>query len=48
LPSHYEAAVKPVTESDVSQRVHCGPDPQAHLDLLQSYLDSGYDHISIH
>ena len=48
LPAHYEAAVKRVTERDVAQRLPCGPDPQGHLDLLRSYLDAGYDHISIH
>jgi len=28
--------------------VVCGPDPQPYIELLQKYIDAGYDHLYIH
>lgn len=47
-PAHFEQAVKLVTEDKVAEMVVCGPDPQKHLDLIQKYIDAGFDHIYVH
>jgi coenzyme F420-dependent glucose-6-phosphate dehydrogenase len=47
-PVHFEQAVKTVREEDVAESVVCGNDPQKHLDMIQKYIDAGYDHIYFH
>ncbi|MBZ0290392.1 MAG: TIGR03557 family F420-dependent LLM class oxidoreductase [Anaerolineae bacterium] len=47
-PAHFEQAVKTVREEDVAKSVICGNDPQKHLDMIQKYIDAGYDHIYVH
>ncbi len=47
-PTHFEQAVKMVTEQAVAEKVICGPDPQRHLQAIQKYIDAGFDHIYIH
>ncbi len=46
--AHFDQASKDVTVDQVAERVVCGPDPQRHLELIQKYVDAGYDHIYIH
>jgi G6PDH family F420-dependent oxidoreductase len=48
LPAHFEAAVENVGEEDVAEVVACGPDPAPHLELIEKYLDAGYDHVYVH
>jgi G6PDH family F420-dependent oxidoreductase len=48
LPRHFEQAASMVRQDDVASRVVCGPDPDAHLDLIRTYADAGYDHIWVH
>jgi G6PDH family F420-dependent oxidoreductase len=45
---HMEQAVKMLSEEQRSENIVCGPDPQAHLDRIQAFIDAGYDHIYIH
>jgi G6PDH family F420-dependent oxidoreductase len=47
-PVHFEQAVKTVREEDVAESVVCGNDPRKHLDMIQQYIDAGYDHIYVH
>jgi hypothetical protein len=47
LPSHFEAASQLVSEDDVSGSITCGPDPEAHVEAIRSYVDAGYDEIFI-
>jgi G6PDH family F420-dependent oxidoreductase len=46
-PAHFEQASQLVTEEMTAQAVPCGPDPQAHIDALQEYVDAGFDEIYI-
>jgi coenzyme F420-dependent glucose-6-phosphate dehydrogenase len=46
-PEHYEQAVTMVTEDDIAEKVVCGPDPDAHCEVIQQGIDAGYDHIHI-
>jgi coenzyme F420-dependent glucose-6-phosphate dehydrogenase len=47
-PTHYQEAVKLVTEDDIAQVITCGPDPQRHIELIQKGIDAGYDHIHVY
>jgi coenzyme F420-dependent glucose-6-phosphate dehydrogenase len=48
LPRHFEQAAEVVREEDVAESVVCGPDPEAHLEAIRSYIDVGYDHVYLH
>ena len=48
LPSHFEAAAKMVDEDSISETVVCGPDPERHLEGIQTFLDAGFDHVYVH
>jgi coenzyme F420-dependent glucose-6-phosphate dehydrogenase len=48
LPSHFEAAFKPITEEQVAENVICGPDPAPHLKAIQKAADAGYTHVCVH
>ena len=48
LPEHFEQASKMATPDDVAKEVICGPDPKPMLDMIQKYVDAGYDHVYIH
>ncbi len=47
-PKHFEQAVEMVSEDDVAERVACGPDPDDHIELIETYADAGYDHVYVH
>jgi coenzyme F420-dependent glucose-6-phosphate dehydrogenase len=47
-PTHYEEAVKLVTEDAVAEVITCGPDPQRHIERIQAGIDAGYDHIHVY
>jgi len=46
-PTHFEQAVQAVHREDVVQSFPCGPDPQAHIDAIQQYVDAGYDEVYV-
>lgn len=48
LPSHFEAAFKPITEEQVAENVVCGPDPDAHVKAIRTAADAGYTHVCVH
>ncbi|HJU47430.1 MAG TPA: TIGR03557 family F420-dependent LLM class oxidoreductase [Gaiellaceae bacterium] len=48
LPSHFEAAAEMVSEDDVADVVACGPDPSRHLEMIEKYVQAGYDHVYVH
>jgi len=48
LPSHYEAACKPVTEEMVAKGVICGPDPARHIEAISKAERAGYTHFCVH
>jgi len=47
MPAHFEQASEKVTEEDVAKKIVCGPDPQRHLEMLEKYVDAGYDEIFV-
>jgi G6PDH family F420-dependent oxidoreductase len=46
-PAHFEQASSIVTESMVTDKIVCGPDPERHAEMLQRYLDAGYDEVYV-
>jgi len=47
-PVHFEQAAKTVREEDVAEYIVCGNNVQRHLDMIQKYVDAGYDHVYVH
>jgi len=37
-----------VKPDDIRDAVACGPDPGRHAEMIERYVDAGYDHISLH
>jgi G6PDH family F420-dependent oxidoreductase len=46
--THFEQAVKLVTEETATKDMPCGPDPEEHIAAIRKYIDAGYDHVYIH
>jgi G6PDH family F420-dependent oxidoreductase len=46
-PTHFEQAFELITEEMVAEAVPCGPDPAAHKENIQAYIDAGYDEVYI-
>ena len=46
-PRHFEQASQLVTEESTRESVVAGPDPQAHLDQVESYREAGYDELYV-
>lgn len=46
--THFEQAVELVSEEEATKHIVCGPDPQAHIEGIQAYIDAGYDYIYLH
>jgi G6PDH family F420-dependent oxidoreductase len=48
LPADFEAALKPVRPEDLEGQIAFGPDPEAHLALIDRYVAAGFDHVVLH
>lgn len=48
LPSHFEQAASLVRKEDIAESTVCGPDPARYIDLIQTGIDAGFDHIYLH
>jgi G6PDH family F420-dependent oxidoreductase len=48
LPSHFEAAFKPITEAQVAEQIICGPDPRPHVEAITKAARAGYTHVCVH
>ncbi len=44
-PVNFDAASATVRKEDVVQHFACGPDVGRHLEVVQSFVDAGYDHV---
>lgn len=44
-PPNFAAATTTVTVDDVREQFACGPDVGRHLEVAQSYVDAGFDHL---
>jgi coenzyme F420-dependent glucose-6-phosphate dehydrogenase len=47
-PTHFEQAVKMVSEEDVAKVIVCGPDPERHLEKIRAGMDAGFDYIHVY
>jgi G6PDH family F420-dependent oxidoreductase len=48
LPRHFEQAAELVTGDDVRDKLVMGPDPERHLQVINEYVEAGFDHVWIH
>lgn len=46
-PAHFEQACELVSEDMVAEKVPCGPDIDAHLELLERYEQAGFDEVYV-
>jgi G6PDH family F420-dependent oxidoreductase len=46
-PAHFEQASELVEEEMVARSVPCGPDLEPHAELIQSFVDAGFDELYI-
>ncbi len=47
-PKFFEQAAKMVTEDDVAEAIICGPDPKRHIEMINKFIEAGFDHIYVH
>lgn len=47
-PTHFEQATELVTEEDAVEHVPCGPDPDRHVETIETFVDAGFDHVYVH
>jgi G6PDH family F420-dependent oxidoreductase len=44
-PVNFDAATTTVRDEDVKAQFACGPDPDRHVEVVQQYVDAGFDRI---
>jgi len=47
-PAEFEAVAQLIDEDAVAAKIVCGPDPEKHLQEIESYCKAGFDHVYIH
>ncbi|MFZ2032885.1 MAG: TIGR03557 family F420-dependent LLM class oxidoreductase [Candidatus Dormiibacterota bacterium] len=47
IPEHFTQAAELVTKDMVGQSIACGPDPDAHANAINKYIDAGFDELYI-
>ncbi len=48
-PAHFEQAAQMVDREDIAESgTTTSPDPQAHIDSIQTAIDAGYEHVYVH
>jgi G6PDH family F420-dependent oxidoreductase len=45
---HFEQAAKMLTPEQAAEEIVCGPDAQAHIEMIEQYTEAGYEHVYIH
>ena len=48
LPSLYEAVAEHVSDDKLEESGSLGPDPDVHIEGINKFADTGYDHLCIH
>jgi G6PDH family F420-dependent oxidoreductase len=48
IPEHFQGAAQMVRPEDVAKEIACSPDPQRHIEMIQQYVDAGFDHVYVH
>ncbi|MGN6380547.1 MAG: TIGR03557 family F420-dependent LLM class oxidoreductase [Gaiellales bacterium] len=46
-PVNFDAATQTVEPSDLAEVIPAGPDPEAHAEAIQGYLDAGFNRIAV-
>lgn len=46
--AHFEQATEMLSEEDVAGKVVCGPDAGDHIDQIETFVNAGYDYVSVH
>lgn len=46
-PVHFEQATQLVTEEMISESMPCGPDPDQYRQMVQQFVDAGYDEVYV-
>ena len=47
-PAHFEQAAELVEPEDLAETIPTGPDPDEHVETIETYADAGYDHVYVH
>ncbi len=47
-PAHFEQAAKNVSEDEIVKEVICGNSVEKHKELIDKYIEAGFEHIYIH
>jgi len=47
-PAHFEQASESLSVDDVAETVTCGPDADDHIEMIDEYVEAGYDSVSVH
>jgi G6PDH family F420-dependent oxidoreductase len=47
-PAHFEQAISLLSEEDMAEIVACGPEPARHIEMIDRFIDAGFDHIYVH
>jgi len=47
-PAEFEAVAQFVDEKAVAAKIICGPDPDRHVEEIETYRKAGFDHVYIH
>jgi G6PDH family F420-dependent oxidoreductase len=48
IPEHFLDAVELVDVEDVAESMTLGSDPGDHVDIIEAYVDAGFDHVAVH
>ena len=46
-PVNFEAATATVRADDIEGAMACGPDPERHVEVVQQFVDAGFDHVCL-
>jgi len=47
-PAHFEQAAQLLSEDEMAEIAACGPDPERHVEMIDRFVDAGFDHVYIH
>ena len=48
VPAHFEQAVELLSKDDMAEIVACGPDPERHIEMIDRFVEAGFDQIYVH
>ena len=48
VPAHFEQSADLLEPDDMAEIVACGPDPERHVEMIDRFVDAGYEDVYIH